>query len=264
MDKKKKIGIIAAAAAVVLIVVIAIVIVLLGNSYDTDTSTVFILDKGKIVTTDVEKFDDSKYSSEELEAFVQKTIDTYNDENGKDSVKQKSLKFEEGVATLIMEYANAKVYKDMYGVELFTGTVAEALEAGYKFDLDYAKITDGKASACEAGDITGQKELKVAIIKANTKVVVDGKILYVSADNVAEFGKDYVVLKDNTNVLNIVDVDTEELTEGTLTTEDLVVDEGELVVGTEVSTEIIFDFGDEEVEKEEVKYTEKYVYIIYE
>lgn len=262
----KKVAIIAAIAAVAVIValVCGIVIVTMANAYNADTSTVFVLDGGKVVTTDIENFDETKYDVAELEKFLQESIDTYNSENGEDSVVQKKFEVEEGVATLIMEYASADVYEDFYGVELFTGTVAEALKAGYAFDLDFAGITDGKAAACDAKEITEQEELKVAIIKTNTRVQVKGEILYLSSENVSEFGENWVVLKDDCNILQEA---VEEVTEtGTEkvepTTEEMIELENGLIEETEEDTEIIFDFGDEE-EAPEATYTEKYIYIIY-
>ncbi len=265
-NSKKVIIAVVAVVAVLLAIVIAVVAVAVvnyQNRYKVDVSTVFILDEGMIATTDKVAFDETKYSAEELEAYLNETITTYNENNHEDSVVMNEFIIEEGIATLVLEYANANVYEDLYGVELFTGTVAEALEAGYAFDLDFASISDDKAVKCDAKEITEQKELKVAIIKTNTRVQVDGKILYLSADNVYEFDKNSVVLKDGCNLLNIVKEEVSE-TEGTETIEvttELVTEE--LVVGTEVDIE--FDFGEEEEEEKtpEITYTEKYIYIIY-
>ena len=263
----KKIAIIAAVSGVVVIaLVVALVLVLSANTYKADTSTVFILKDGKIVTTDIENFDTGKYNVKGLEEYLNKTISTYNEENGEGSVKQKDFSVEENVATLIVEYASADVYEDFYGIELFTGTISEAMKAGYAFDVEFARINKEKAEKCDAGEITSQSELKVAIIKANTRVEIDGKIKYLSADNVSGFGKDWVVSKNNSNIFNYVVEDKDTETESVEpTTEDLIVQEGELVVGTEESTEIIFDFGDEEVEENtKTEISEKYIYIIYE
>ena len=263
----KKIAIIAAVVSVVVIALfVAIVLILSANAYKAETSTVFVLDNGKVVTTDIEKFDVGKYDVNGLEAFLEETIRTYNEENGKDSVKQKEFSVEESVATLIVEYASADIYEDFYGIELFTGTISEAMKAGYAFDVEFARVVKEKAEKCDVEEITSQSDLKVAIIKANTRVEVDGKIKYVSADNISAFGKDWIVSKDNSNIFNKVEVDTQAGTEDVeTTTEESTATEGEPVEGTEVSTEIIFDFGDEEVEESnKTEISEKYIYIIYE
>ena len=265
--------------AVLVIVALAVGTLLIikhKNRFHVDTSTVFILDKGKVVTTDIETFDTGKYSLEELTAYLIEILDTYNSKHGEKSVIQKDYLVENNVATLILEYANTDVYEDFYGIELFSGTVSEALEAGYKFDVDFALVSDDEVTACDAEDITSQTELKCAIIKANTRVQVDGKILYVSAENVYEYGKNYVVLKDNYNIfeLGVEDVTETESLEVDTTTETvedtMIMEDGAPIDSTESteSTEIIFDFGDEDekIDTEDTTKTElsqKYIYIIY-
>jgi hypothetical protein len=269
--------------AVILIAAVAIgAIYFLSQriSFDTETSTVFILDKGKVVTTDIEAFDTEKYSMEELTSYLTDIIDTYNAEHGEESVIQKEYLVENNVAKLILEYANTDVYEDFYGIELFSGTISEALEAGYTFDVEFARVSNDKAEACDAGEITTQPELKVAIIKANTRVCVEGKILYLSADNVYEYGKNYVVLKDNYNIFDLgveevteTETQSEEVDATTETMDDtMIMEDGVPVDSTETteteSTEIIFDFGDEEVKEntEDDSKTEvsmEYIYIIY-
>ena len=265
IDTKK---IIIPVAAVVVIAILAVVAILWLNGrakYNTETSTVFILDKGRVVTTDIENFDTGKYSVDELTAYLEDIIDTYNAENGEESVVQKEYKVEENKATLILEYANTDIYQDFYGVELFSGTIEEALEAGYEFDVDFARVSNGKAEKCDTNEIITQPGLKVAIIKANTRVQVDGKIVYVSANNVYEYGKKYVVLKDSYNIFGTEELGTES-TESTTGTMDTTVAED----GTQAesqNTEIIFDFGDEQEDKtaEDTKteYSQTYNYIIY-
>lgn len=267
------------ALAVATITVGAIALILHGTSdvgsnekpknYDADISTVFICDGGKIVTTDIEAFDAERYNQEELSTYVTGVIDTYNKKHGEGTVTKKKFAIDKGVATLIMEYVNTDVYNDFYGIELFSGTVGDALKQGYKFDVDFADVTGKKAESCDAKDITSQSKLKVAIIRANTRVEVDGEILYVSADNVYEYGKDYVISKDNYNIFEL-GVEESEGTE-TNTTEDStesIMEDGVLVGTTEESTEIIFDFGDGEKDSEDedaskTELAQTYIYIIY-
>lgn len=277
MKNKKKVDakkIIIPVVAVVLIAAIAIGGIVWFNgreNYEADTSTVFILKNGRVVTTDIETFDMGKYSVDELTAYLTDIIDTYNGEHGEESVIQKEYLVENNVATLILEYANTDIYEDFYGIELFSGTISEALEAGYEFDVEFARVSNNKVEACDAGEITTQPELKCAIIKANTRVQVDGKITYISADNVYEYGKNYAVLKDHYNIFDLGEEEgseTEKVEESTDTTEDTAAtEEGTQVETTETSTEMIFDFGDEEeTDVEEAGKTElsqTYIYIIY-
>ena len=83
------------------------------------------------------------------------------------------------------------------------------------------------------------EDLKVVIIKANTDVKIDGKILYVSCDNVTVTGKDSVSIKEGTGIEKTWITEAEEVpsTEAVLETESTEdagdVIEGEVIIGTE-------------------------------
>ncbi len=243
--------------AIVLLAVVIFLVALLFNSCGsdyakTDTCTVYVLKDGKIVSTDIEAFDEKTYEKKALESYVKDVINTYNKENQKDSLKKKSLAVKKGMATLVLEYASDEVYKDVNGVDFFTGTVKEAQEAGYKFDVEFAKMSDEKAYVASVGEFTGEEEYKVVIIKSNRKVVVPGEVCFVSTENVEKVGEDYVVIKSGTQLL-ATEIDTEFGTEAEGSDESI--SEDELISGDE---DIIFDFGDEEGQ-----YTEVLTYIIY-
>lgn len=247
---------------ILLIVIIVIGIFVFGSCgvdyTETDTNTVYVLKDGKIVSTDIEKFEQNKYDSEKLKSYVATIVDTYNKEHGEDSLVQKTLNVEENVATLVLEYLDTKVYKDINGVELFTGTIQEAKAAGYNFEDTYAKMVDGKAVSASAEEFIGSEEYKVVVIKSNTKVVVPGEICYVSTQNVDTVGEDYVLIKDGAILIaEETDVNTEfgteaEGSDGSITDEEMANSDGD----------IIFDFGDEPSE-ESSQYSEVLTYIIY-
>ena len=241
--------------------------------FDSNTSVVFLQEDGSVVSNDVIYFDTNIYNQTELGLFIEETISTYNKKHGEGAVVKNSLTIENNVASLILEYKDAATYTDFSGIELFMGSVSEAVSEGYEFDGKFAKIVDGKAVECTKSDFVGNTELKVAIIKANTKVQIEGEILYISAENVMGYGKNWIVTKEGCDLLEVGNqLETETATDessGTNTENS----ETENVDGsiddpeqkeTEESTDIIFDFGDTELPpKEDVTYTEVYTYIIY-
>lgn len=233
-----------------------------GTDYaKTDRNTVFVLEDGKIISTDLENFDGKQYDAEKFEGYVTDVIDTYNKENGENSLIQKEIAVEENKATLILEYANADVYEDINGVELFIGSIAEAGKAGYELtsDIQFAKMVDGKASLANQSDFADSVDYKIVIIKSNTKVVVPGEICYVSTENVSKVGKDYVVIEAGSQLLGEnSEIGTESDTEVGTEVEGAV-GEDEVEGG---DGEIIFDFGDEP-EAEDNQYSEVLTYIIY-
>jgi len=98
---------------------------------------------------------------------------------------------------------------------------------------------DGSVTGVTRWDILAQEDLKVVIIKANTDVKIDGKILYVSCDNVTVTGKDSVSIKEGTGIEKTWITEAEEVpsTEAVLETESTEdagdVIEGEVIIGTE-------------------------------
>ena len=244
--------------------------------FDSNTSVVFLQEDGSVVSNDVIYFDTNIYNQTELGLFIEETIRTYNQEHGEGAVVKNSLTIENNVASLILVYKDADTYEDFSGIELFMGSVTEAVAAGYDFGGKFAKIVDGKAVECTKSDFVGDTELKVAIIKANTKIQIEGEILYISAENVMGYGKNWIVTKEGCDLLEVgnqletetgtdTNTDTEGLTSETETS-DISVDGNENLTEEEEEsgTDIIFDFGDTELPpKEDETYTEVYTYIIY-
>ena len=205
-----------------------------GSSLEADTNTIYVSKHGRIVTMDVEQLDQSYYDETELKEFVDSAVDEYNTENGKNSVKVDDLTVEDGTAKLRMDYTAFN------GVELYEGKIVQALAAGYDFDTDFAGVDkDGSVTGVTRGDILAQEDLKVVIIKANTDVKIDGKILYVSCDNVTVTGKDSVSIEEGTGIEKTWITESEEVpsTETVLETESTEdagdVIEGEVIIGTE-------------------------------
>ena len=263
--QKQKLILMGGMGIIVLILIVILGIFVFGSCgtdyAETDMSTVYVLKDGKIISTDLENFDKNKYDQTELESYVAGIIDTYNKANGEDSVQQREFSVEENAATLVLEYANADVYEDINGVELFVGSIDKAAEAGYAItaDIHFAEMKDGKAVAANIIDFVDNADYKVVVIKSNTKVVVPGEICFVSTENISKVGEDYVVIKAGCELLTDDSaIGTESGTE--LGTEiEGAVGEDEVEGG---DGEIIFDFGDEP-ETETTPNKEVITYIIY-
>ena len=251
--QKQKLMILIGLAAILLIVVVAALFVsgAIGGG-SVERNSVYILDNGKIVSTNIEAFDETYYSKSELKSYINDVIKAYNKENGSGSVRQRNLKVKNGVATSVLQYKNADVFEDFYGRELFVGTIGEALGAGYSFDIPFASVKGNVKEVTHEEFITAEG-YKVAIIRANTKVKVEGEIYYVSTENIAEVGRDYVVIKEGAIEDGfLAEMEMLESTESTeaVSEDDLLEDGG-----------LVFDFGEENTKESE--YSETYTYIIY-
>lgn len=247
--QKQKLALLVVLIAVLLILIVAAVFKsgILGGK-TVDGNSVYILESGKIVSTNIEVFDEDDYSKSELKSYMKDVISDYNKENGSGSVKQKSFNVKNDVATSVLQYKDADTFEDFYGRELFVGTIGEAIDAGYSFDIPFASVSGSTITECTNEKFIADETYKVAIIKANTKVMVEGGICFVSTVNIAEVGSDYVIIKEGA-LLEMEAVESTESTE-VVSEDDLLEDGG-----------MVFDFGEEEVAESE--YSETYVYIIY-
>lgn len=168
-----------------------------GTTLESDTTVVYVDEKGAVISLDVEELDQDYYDQAELEAFVTDAVEKYTAEHGKDSVKVESLTTEAGIAKLKMKYKTAEDYSDFNGIELYQGKTVTCLAAGYPFDVDFVKVEEGKVvGEATKQDIYADTELKVVIIKANTDVKVAGEICYVSTENVNLTGTDSVSIRE--------------------------------------------------------------------
>ena len=113
----------------------------------------------------------------------------------------KDFLVEDGIAKLMMDYDDCQCYSDFNKRELFTGTVVQAIAAGYSFEGEFLAVSDGEAVGSQKGTegteaagtvtesvnkstVTGDENFKVVVINEDTDVVIKGTILYVSAGSV--------------------------------------------------------------------------------
>jgi hypothetical protein len=186
-----------------------------------DTDTVYIQKNGEISEASVESFDKKYYSQDELESYIKDEISDYKKSHDGGSVKMTSFKMDGKKAKLMMKYDGYQSYSDFNGKKLFAGTVVQAIAAGYKFNVNFVKVEDGKVkgesvgteSATEslteastqagktvepvdAGDITKNDDYKVVVINQDTNVEVKGTICYVSANGVTVKGDNTATVKE--------------------------------------------------------------------
>ena len=226
-----------------------------------DTDTVYVEKNGAVLSMDVEAFDQEYYDEAELKEFVDSEVSDYNGKHGEKSVEVKDLSVEDKTAKLKLAYRTVDDYTAFTGVELYQGKVVQAMAAGYDFDVDFAAVDEDGVHGVLGSEITDQGDLKVVIIKANTNVQVDGKILYVSCDNVTLTGKNTVSIQTGTGIEKTWKTEAEqvpatEVTEGTESEDDFVI-EGEVLVSTEEPESVVTDIKGDPSE------TDVYTYILY-
>lgn len=160
-----------------------------------------ILKDGSIVETITEEFTKAYYDETNLKDMLLAEVEDFN--QGLDGGNITVDKFENtgGKLTVSMKYPSADIYTayntDPYNNKaLFCGTIAEAHDAGYNFDIS---LTDAKSgSTIGKDDILGMGSSKILIAEAPSRVKVTGKILYVG-ENVAVSGKNQANMQPDEN-----------------------------------------------------------------
>lgn len=153
-----------------------------GKKLNVDKNTIYVQKKGNVIGAIVQKFDKDYYDADELQAYVNERVEGYVASHEKDSVKVEEFSVEEGVAKLNVSYAGYEDYAALNEVELFAGTVPQALAAGYDFDDTFLKVEDGTLKGeVDREEIIGASDYKVVILSEKLDVKVDGSIVYASS-----------------------------------------------------------------------------------
>ena len=224
-----------------------------GTDYYTKDSTVFVAKNGSVVSTDVEDFDTAAYKQDDLQSYVDKSIDDYNKKND-GSIKLKKLTVEKKKASLTMSYASTDEYTDFNGTKLFSGTIAEALAAG-----------------CESSEFLDETGYKVVVYEGSSNLHVKGKILYASVDKVKLVDDKTVAIGDKYSLLASQTTGTESATESTEAVKadateatengaDDSVSDDDILNSVKQDNEVTFDFDSEEDNSAPVSYI---TYVIY-
>lgn len=186
---------------VCMILILAGVLVGCTTEYPA-TNTVYVHKNGTLTEAIVESFDKDYYDEQGLKDFITEEIAQYESDYESGSVKEADFVVEEGIAKLMLKYDGYQSYKDFNGREMFTGTVVQAIAAGYDFSSDFVEVVDGEAVGLTAvssteteqvsvtqtvssADVTSVDDAKVVILNEDTDVQVKGTILYVSGSSVS-------------------------------------------------------------------------------
>lgn len=157
-------------------------------------STVGINGDGTINELAVESFEESYYSLDELNAYIQEQVDYFNEMNPQPqpsksdgdqvlavTVKAAELTDEGKQARLELEYLNVDLYNSFNGSSLRILSAAEAAASAELADI--GELTDTKTGAALAlSDISGLDKLQAASVAAPMRLTTAGKIVYYGGD----------------------------------------------------------------------------------
>ncbi len=190
-----------------------------SGSSSGNESRVELTKNGKIIEYTVEDFSAPNYDLDELKTFVDDQIKSFRQEN-KGRIRARRVKEKKNMVYLTVRYNNIDTYSAFVGEECFSGTMEEALEAGYDFSMDFFAAGTGSVEETEdlsmepeepevqtvsGNSLTADEDLHVLIIGTDASVQVSGDVryYYVSHGEAACTGRNLVSVS--------VDEDAEEL-----------------------------------------------------
>ncbi len=148
-------------------------------------SSVELTRGGKIIEYTVDDFSASNYDADELKTFVDDEISAYKEEN-KGRIKVKKERVRKNTAYLTIRYNKTETYAAFNDVECFSGTILEAMEAGYDFSMNFIMAMDDYEDDMDESDdeLTGASNISGQITVSGSTVLTDEtmKVLIVETD----------------------------------------------------------------------------------
>lgn len=137
--------------------------------------------EGGVTVTYIEEFPSDYYDVAELEAMNAEEVAEYNSKAGEDAIKVVSTTTDGSKVTLSMHFAEMEDYGNMNGVQVYSGTVSQAMAMGYDLSKTFTDAKTGEPLTDINWEELGTKH--IVIVKDNVSVYPYKKIEMVT-DNV--------------------------------------------------------------------------------
>jgi len=137
--------------------------------------------EGGVTVTYIEEFPSDYYDVAELEAMNAEEVNEYNSKACKDVVEVVSTSTDGSKVTLTMHFADMEDYGNMNGIQVYNGTVSQAIAMGYDLNKSFIDAKTGDTLTEINWEELGEKH--VVIINEAVSVYPYKKIEMVT-DNV--------------------------------------------------------------------------------
>lgn len=139
-----------------------------------DENTLVVKGNGSLVEIAVENFADSSVKAEDLTAYIDGQIESYNNEQGTKLVKNKSIDTEDmSLVKLVLAYADIDAYNGFNRLDC-------VLDDFSNVDTEQIKgtFTSKDGESVQVSQMEGTEKAKVLIFSEAANIVVKGDILY--------------------------------------------------------------------------------------
>lgn len=132
---------------------------------------------GQLQVATVEDFDKSYYNLSELEDFVKKEIDRYNQSAGETKVTMDDVQLSNGKAVMLLSYTGMDQYCTFNdaAAAYFNGGIAEN-----PLELPTTLINTKNESLASTEEVLQNEKYKVLVMNEPYDIIVDGKVKYYS------------------------------------------------------------------------------------
>ncbi len=186
-------------------------------------SSLYITGEGKVTSATVETYENDYYSADELKAYAEEVLTSFNgpsgaiSADGKEAVPAASVRectMENGTAKLLIDFKDAAAYMEFMErypdgessvqiKKLDITTVSDGVTKGYIAGETFTKLS-GKEKQTASDEVMKQSKLHVAAVEGPALIQTEGKIQYISSGITVEgenlvrtpdTGMSYIVFK---------------------------------------------------------------------
>lgn len=146
-----------------------------------DINTMVIREDGKVQVAIVDVFDEDYYEMEEFKDFITNEIDQYNADHGEGSITFDIIEQKDKKVIVVITYSNIEHYSAFNSTsgQLVSAATAKGGDSNLQSKLPESFL-DKKGETITSAQALKKDEYKVLVINENTKIIVEGKILYYS------------------------------------------------------------------------------------
>jgi uncharacterized protein (DUF2344 family) len=147
---------------------------------DISADTLLAKANGQLQVATVEEFDKTYYNLNELEDFVAKEIEVYNQTAGEEKITFEDVQLRNGKAVMLLSYTGMDQYS------AFNEVMAAYFNGGVKdnpLDMPATLINTKNESLVSTEEVLQNAKYKVLVMNEPYDIIVDGKVKYYSENS---------------------------------------------------------------------------------
>lgn len=164
--------------------------------FDPDMNAIYVKKDKTIQEAAIGEFAETYYSEDELKTYVNESVTSYNESNGKDKITVSSISVKDNVAKVMMKYQTYEDYQSYNNAVLFVGSISDAIKEGYDFSVDFVDAETNEK--VKKDTVISDTELNVIVVSEPNDYVINlaSDMKYYSDNAVANTKKEVKITKD--------------------------------------------------------------------